>query len=60
MTSWSRRSRRRSASRTRAAAGGVQAEGEIAKLQSDLKQKLIDLRGQAPQLGAPGSDRLLE
>jgi len=36
----------------------LQAEGEIAKLQSDLKQKLIDLRGQAPQLPG-GSDRLL-
>ena len=36
-----------------------QAEGEIAKLQSDLKQKLIELRGQGPQI-AGGTDRLLK
>ncbi len=36
-----------------------QAEGEIAKLQSDLKQKLIELRGQGPQI-AGGADRLLK
>ena len=38
----------------------VQAEGEIAAMQHDLRQKLLELRSQAPQLGAPGSDRLLE
>jgi uncharacterized protein YaaN involved in tellurite resistance len=36
-----------------------QAEGEIARLQSDLKQKLIALRGQGPQI-AGGADRLLK
>ena len=36
-----------------------QAEGEIARLQSDLKQKLIELRGQGPQI-AGGTDKLLK
>lgn len=33
----------------------MQAEGEIAQLQGELKQKLIELRAQAPQLG-PGEE----
>ena len=38
----------------------LQAEGEITRLQGDLKQKLIDLRGQSPQIGGGRTDRLLE
>jgi uncharacterized protein YaaN involved in tellurite resistance len=38
----------------------LQAEGEIAQMQTELKQKLIELRGQAPQLGPAADDRLLE
>jgi uncharacterized protein YaaN involved in tellurite resistance len=37
----------------------VQAEGEIAKLQSDLRQKLIALRGQGSQIASGSADRLL-
>lgn len=36
----------------------LQAEGEITRLQADLKQRLIDLRGQSPLTGG-GSERLL-
>jgi uncharacterized protein YaaN involved in tellurite resistance len=38
----------------------LQAEGEITRLQGDLKQKLIDLRGQSPQIDAGRADRLLD
>ena len=31
----------------------VEAEGEIGRMQSELRQKLIELRAQAPQIGAP-------
>jgi len=31
----------------------LDAEGEIERLQTELRQKLIELRAQAPQLGAP-------
>ena len=31
----------------------LQAEGEIAQLQGDLRQKLIELRGQVPQIAPP-------
>jgi uncharacterized protein YaaN involved in tellurite resistance len=32
----------------------AEAEGEIAQLQTDLRQKLLELRGQAPQIAPPG------
>jgi uncharacterized protein YaaN involved in tellurite resistance len=35
------------------------AEGEIVQLQGDLKRKLIELRGQAPQIAPPPGDPLL-
>jgi uncharacterized protein YaaN involved in tellurite resistance len=35
------------------------AEGEIVQLQGDLKRKLIELRGQAPQIAPPPDDPLL-
>ncbi|HEY5388168.1 MAG TPA: toxic anion resistance protein, partial [Thermoleophilia bacterium] len=31
----------------------LDAEGEIERLQTELRQKLIELRAQAPQIGAP-------
>ena len=31
----------------------AQAEGEIAQLQMDLRQKLLELRGSAPQIAPP-------
>ena len=37
----------------------AQAEGEIARLQTDLRQKLIALRGQGPQING-GMGRLME
>jgi uncharacterized protein YaaN involved in tellurite resistance len=38
----------------------VEAEGEIGRLQVELRQKLIELRSQAPQIGAgPGEPRRL-
>jgi uncharacterized protein YaaN involved in tellurite resistance len=37
----------------------VEAEGEIGRLQTDLRQKLLELRSQAPQLGASGAGPLL-
>ena len=36
----------------------LQAEGEIVQLQGELRQKLIDLRGQMPQI-APSDEPLL-
>ncbi len=35
------------------------AESEIVQLQGDLKRKLIELRGQAPQIAPPSDDPLL-
>lgn len=37
----------------------LEAEGEIGRLQTELRQKLLELRAQAPQLGAPGAGPLL-
>jgi uncharacterized protein YaaN involved in tellurite resistance len=37
----------------------VEAEGEIGRLQNELRQKLLELRAQAPQLGASGAGPLL-
>ncbi len=37
----------------------LEAEGEIGRLQAELRQKLLELRAQAPQLGAPGAGPLL-
>jgi uncharacterized protein YaaN involved in tellurite resistance len=38
----------------------LEAEGEIGQLQADLRQKLIELRGQAPQLETSETRRLTE
>ena len=39
----------------------VEAEGEIGRLQVELRQKLIELRSQAPQIGGPdGPQRLTD
>jgi len=37
----------------------VEAEGEIGRLQADLRRKLIELRAQAPQIAAPGEPQRL-
>ena len=37
----------------------VQAEGEIGRLQVELRQKLIELRSQAPQIGGPDEPQRL-
>lgn len=37
----------------------VEAEGEIGRLQVELRQKLIELRSQAPQLGGPDDPQRL-
>ncbi len=37
----------------------VEAEGEIGRLQVELRQKLIELRSQAPQIAAPDEPRRL-
>ncbi len=37
----------------------VEAEGEIGRLQVELRQKLIELRSQAPQIVGPGEPRRL-
>jgi uncharacterized protein YaaN involved in tellurite resistance len=38
----------------------VEAEGEIGRLQTELRQKLLELRAQTPQLERPGPGRLLD
>ena len=37
----------------------AEAEGEIAQLQTDLRQKLLELRGSAPQIATPDGPRRL-
>ena len=37
----------------------LEAEGEIGRLQTELRQKLLDLRPQAPQVGSPSIEPLL-
>jgi uncharacterized protein YaaN involved in tellurite resistance len=37
----------------------IEAEGEIGRLQVELRQKLIELRSQAPQIAAPGDPKRL-
>lgn len=37
----------------------LEAEGEIGRLQAELRQKLLELRAQAPQIGSPGISPLL-
>ena len=37
----------------------IEAEGEIGRLQVDLRQKLIELRSQAPQIGRPDEPQRL-
>jgi uncharacterized protein YaaN involved in tellurite resistance len=35
----------------------LEAEGEIGQLQTELRQKLLELRGTAPQIAAPDEPR---
>jgi len=37
----------------------IEVEGEIGRLQTELRQKLLELRAGSPQLGAPGAGPLL-